>query len=153
MRIPRIAFAVVAVVGSLLVTAPAMAGGPAAASAEICSDCAPEPLSSYFTELTDATLAYHPPTPATEQLVRRVLIAHDALYPPNPAHPPSPIRSFALLNSYSYEVEALAGTPNGATEAGAAFLLGEAFELQGLIAAAYPSRQFPPSAYHPPNPA
>lgn len=61
--------------------------------------------------------------------------------------------SFALLNSYSYEVEALAGTPNGATEADAAFLLVDAFELQGLIAAAFPSLQFPPSAFHPPNPA
>ncbi len=154
LRMPRIAFAVVAVVGSLLVTAPAMAGGPVGASSEICGDdCAPEPLSSYFTELADATLAYHPPHPVTEQLVRRVLLAQDALHPPTPARPPAPIRSFALLNSYSYEVQALAGTPNGATEADAAFLLGEAFELQGLIAAAYPSVQFPPSAYHPPNPA
>ncbi|CAA9216035.1 MAG: hypothetical protein AVDCRST_MAG10-412 [uncultured Acidimicrobiales bacterium] len=116
-------------------------------------DCAPEPLSSYFTELADATLVYYPPNPATEQLVSRVLRARDALYPPNPARPPAPIRSFALLNSYSYEVEALAGTPNGATETGTALLLGEAYELQGLIAAAYPSSHFPPSAFHPPNPA
>lgn len=125
------------------------------AGAEPClgTDCLPEPLSAEFTALADATLLHYPPGPIVEQLVSRVVLAQEALHPPNPAQPSAPIRSFALLTSYQHEVQALAGTPQGATETDSAFLLGEAFDLQNAIVTAYPSLRFPPSPFHPPNPA
>lgn len=125
------------------------------AAAEPCTgtDCLSEPLSVEFTGLADATLRYYPPGPVVEQLLSRVLLAQEALFPPGPASPPSPIRSFALLSSYQHQVQALAGTPEGAAETDSAFLLGEAFDLQSAIVAAFPSLRFPPTPIHPPNPA
>lgn len=131
------------------------AGVTNGAAAEPCTgtDCLPEPLGAEFTALAEATVLHYPAGPVVEHLVRKVVLAQEALHPPNPAQPPVPIRSFSLLSSYQYEVQALAGTTEGATETDSAFLLGEAFDLQHAIVAAYPDLRFPPSAFHPPNPA
>ena len=125
------------------------------AGAEHCTgtDCLPDPFSAEFTALADATLLYFPPGPIVEQLVSRVVMAQEALHPPHPVQPPSPVRSFALLSSYQYQVQALAGTSEGATGTDSASLLGEAFDLQSAIVAAYPSLRFPPTPAYPPNPA
>ena len=144
--------------GFVLILVSLLAGMAGGASAATCpdpenTDCPALPSSSEFTQLADDTLAYFPTNPIRRQLVQRVELAQEALYPPNPAHPPSPIRSFAMLGAYQHQVEGLAGTPNGATDAGTTLLLNEAFDLQSKIVAAFPTVQFPPRRFHPPNPA
>jgi hypothetical protein len=158
---------------ALAITAVLLLAGSGAmtmgASASHCPDtdnpdCPAPPSPSQFAQLAEDTLFYFPSSPVRSELVRKVQQSQEALYPPNlafppnpalppnlafppnPALPPNPARSYTSWGRTRTRYGPLAGTPNGATDAGTSFLLNEASVLQSQIVAAFPDA-------HPPNPA
>lgn len=139
--------------GLLILGLAAVASAPAAHAATCPDptnvDCPPAPSDTQFVQLTNDTLTYLPPIPVRAELIRLVQRAQDALHPPSPIHPPVPVRSYNLLGAYLNQVQALAGTPSGATDSGTVILLIEASGLRAQIAAAYPDIHFPPAPIEP----
>jgi hypothetical protein len=108
------------------------------------TDCPTPPSVSQFVQLAGDTMTSFGPGPIRTELLDQVQRAQDALHPPSPIHPPSPLRSYHLLGGYLNQVQALAGTANGATDGGTVLLVDEVATLRSQIAAAYPALQYPP---------
>lgn len=96
-------------------------------------------MESTFVHLAADTMTYFGTGPIRTELLGQIQRAQDALHPPSPIHPPAPIRSYHLLGGYLNQVQALAGTPNGATDGGTVLLVDEASTVRGQIAAAFPA--------------
>ena len=111
------------------------------------TDCPSPPSESQFVQLTDDTMTYFSPGPIRTELLALVHRAQDALHPPAPIHPPSPIRSYHLLGGYLNQVQALAGTANGATDGGTVLVVHAVSTLRSQIAAAFPALQFQPGPF------
>jgi len=89
-----------------------------------------------FTALQNDIVSIVPVSQQTSFLTR-VGLAQRFLFPPNPAHPPSPCNSAAVLDSIGFSTEGLA-TAGVITPEGSLTLIGDVTGLNDGIISAYP---------------